>query len=88
MSDKNLNVRRYNMYPQKSFAGHVEAEVMQDGQIKYTIFPFPFDGSDARTIVLDPANPEDIRAIRQLHLQADVNDVLGADDDKLRKNIT
>jgi hypothetical protein len=67
---KNINARRYNMYPQKAFAGHVETEVMSDGRIKYTIFPFPFDGSDARTMILDPANPVDVRAMKQLHLQS------------------
>jgi hypothetical protein len=35
----NPHVRRYNMYPQKAFGGHIETKVLQDGRIKYTIFP-------------------------------------------------
>lgn len=68
----NPNQRRYNMYPQKMFGGHVETRVLQDGRIEYTLFPFPYDGSDKRVIVVDPANPEEMRAVRQLHLIPDV----------------
>lgn len=70
--EPNPNQRRYNMYPQKSFGGHVETKVLQDGRIKYTLFPFPFDGSDKRVIIVDPANPEEMRAIKQLHLIPDI----------------
>ena len=68
----NPNQRRYNMYPQKMFGGHVETRVLQDGRIEYTLFPFPYDGSDKRVIVVDPANPEEMRSVRQLHLIPDV----------------
>ena len=70
--EANPNQRRYNMYPQKSFGGHVETKVLPDGRIKYTLFPFPFDGSDKRVIIVDPANPEEMRAIKQLHLIPDI----------------
>ena len=68
VEDVNPNQRRYNMYPQKAFGGHVETRVLQDGRLQYTLFPFPFDGSDKRVIIVDPANPEEMRAVRQLHL--------------------
>jgi hypothetical protein len=68
----NPNQRRYNMYPQKAFGGHVETRVLQDGRIQYTLFPFPYDGSDKRVIIVDPANPEEMRAVRQLHLIPDI----------------
>jgi hypothetical protein len=61
-------VRRYNMFPQKTFAGHVETEVLKDGRIKYTLFPVPFDGEEPRTFILDPASESDMRAAKQLHL--------------------
>lgn len=70
--EANPNQRRYNMYPQKSFGGHVETKVLPDGRIKYTLFPFPFDGSDKRVIIVDPANPEEMRAVKQLHLIPDI----------------
>jgi len=70
--EPNPNQRRYNMYPQKSFGGHVETKVLPDGRIKYTLFPFPFDGSDKRVIIVDPANPEEMRAVKQLHLIPDI----------------
>jgi hypothetical protein len=60
------------MYPQKSFGGHVETKVLPDGRIKYTLFPFPFDGSDKRVLIVDPANPEEMRAVKQLHLIPDI----------------
>ena len=47
--EANPHLRRYNMYPQKSFGGHIETKVLPDGRIKYTFFPFPYDGSDKRT---------------------------------------
>jgi hypothetical protein len=68
----NPNQRRYNMYPQKMFGGHVETRVLQDGRIQYTLFPFPYDGSDKRVIIVDPANPEEMRAVKQLHLIPDI----------------
>ena len=68
----NPNQRRYNMYPQKAFGGHVETRVLQDGRIQYTLFPFTYDGSDKRVIIVDPANPEEMRAVRQLHLIPDI----------------
>jgi hypothetical protein len=68
----NPHVRRYNMYPQKAFGGHIETKVLPDGRIKYTIFPFPYDGSDQRTLIVDPANPEEMRAVKQLHLIPDI----------------
>jgi len=88
--EDNPNQRRYNMYPQKSFGGHVETKVLQDGRIKYTIFPFPFDGSDKRVIIVDPANPEEMRAVKQLHLIPDVKNDPGVgvyvfDADLLKK---
>lgn len=70
--EPNPNQRRYNMYPQKSFGGHVETKVLPDGRIKYMLFPFPFDGSDKRVIIVDPANPEEMRAVKQLHLIPDI----------------
>jgi hypothetical protein len=70
--EDNPHVRRYNMYPQKSFGGHIETKVLPDGRIKYTIFPFPYDGSDQRTLIVDPANPEEMRAVKQLHLIPDI----------------
>ncbi len=78
MSDRAPNTRRYNMFPQKSFGGHVETEIMADGKIKYTIFPFPFDGSDKRTMVIDPAHAEDMRAVKQLHLEPILKEDPGA----------
>ena len=68
----NPHVRRYNMYPQKAFGGHIETKVLPDGRIKYTIFPYPYDGSDQRTLIVDPANPEEMRAVKQLHLIPDI----------------
>jgi hypothetical protein len=73
----NPHVRRYNMYPQKAFGGHVETKVLQDGRIKYTIFPYPYDGSDKRTVIVDPANPEEMRAVKQLHLIPDIKNDSG-----------
>jgi hypothetical protein len=70
--DDNPHVRRYNMYPQKAFGGHVETKVLPDGRIKYIVFPYPYDGSDKRTIIVDPANPEEMRAVKQLHLIPDI----------------
>lgn len=70
--EPNPNQRRYNMYPQKMFGGHVETKVMTDGRIKYTIFPFPYDGSDKRVLIVDPANPEEMRQVKQLHLIPDL----------------
>jgi hypothetical protein len=70
--EANPNQRRYNMYPQKMFGGHVETKVLPDGRIKYTIFPFPYDGSDKRVVIVDPANPEEMRQIKQLHLIPDI----------------
>ena len=70
--EDNPHVRRYNMYPQKAFGGHIETKVLPDGRIKYTIFPYPYDGSDKRTLIVDPANPEEMRAVKQLHLIPDI----------------
>ena len=70
--EPNPNQRRYNMYPQKMFGGHVETKVLPDGRIKYIIFPFPYDGSDKRVVIVDPANPEEMRQIKQLHLIPDI----------------
>jgi hypothetical protein len=57
------------MFPQKTFAGHVETEVLTDGRIKYTLFPMPFDGAiEPRSFIADPANEVDMRAVKQLHL--------------------
>jgi hypothetical protein len=70
--EANPHVRRYNMYPQKAFGGHIETKVLPDGRIKYTIFPYPYDGSDQRTLIVDPANPEEMRAVKQLHLIPDI----------------
>jgi hypothetical protein len=70
--EANPHVRRYNMYPQKAFGGHIETKVLPDGRIKYTIFPYPYDGSDKRTLIVDPANPEEMRAVKQLHLIPDI----------------
>ena len=72
VEEANPHVRRYNMYPQKAFGGHVETKVLPDGRIKYTVFPYPYDGSDKRTIIVDPANPEEMRAVKQLHLIPDI----------------
>ena len=68
----NPHVRRYNRYPQKAFGGHIETKVLPDGRIKYTICPYPSDGSDKRTLIVDPANPEEMRAVKQLHLIPDI----------------
>lgn len=72
LEEDNPHVRRYNMYPQKAFGGHIETKVLPDGRIKYTIFPYPYDGSDKRTLIVDPANPEEMRAVKQLHLIPDI----------------
>jgi hypothetical protein len=72
LEEDNPHVRRYNMYPQKAFGGHIETKVLPDGRIKYTIFPYPYDGSDQRTLIVDPANPEEMRAVKQLHLIPDI----------------
>ena len=35
-------------------------------------FRIPYDGSDKRTLIVDPANPEEMRAVKQLHLIPDI----------------
>lgn len=65
-------VIRYGMYPNESYAGHAEARVLPDGCIHYTLFFEPFDGEE-RTLVIDPANPEHMRSLIQLHLQPELH---------------
>lgn len=60
-------VIRYGMYPHKEWAGHAEARVLKDGRIHYDLFFFPY-GSSPRELVVDPANVEHIRGLKQLHL--------------------
>jgi hypothetical protein len=72
LEEQNPHVRRYNMYPRKGLGGHIETKVLPDGRIKYTIFPYPYDVSDQRTIIVDPANPEEMLAVKQLHLIPDI----------------
>lgn len=58
--------RQYTMYPQKSYAGTVETEVMSDGCIKYYI---QLQGAGSPTeLVVDPADENQMRGVRQLHL--------------------
>lgn len=54
------------MYPQKTFGGYVETEVLQDGRIKYYIHMLGFD--EPNEVIFDPADEEQARGIRQLHL--------------------
>jgi hypothetical protein len=59
-------LRRYNMFPQKTYGGHVETEVLDDGRIRYRIFVV---GADApTTMVVDPLDENQMRGVRQLHL--------------------
>ena len=69
-----MTTRRYNMFPHKTYGGQVEAEVQTDGRIKYTLYPFPCESGDGRTLIIDPAHAEDQRAIRQLHLVETTSD--------------
>lgn len=64
-------VHRFGMYPQETFAGHAEARVLADGTVEYQLFFVPFDGQ-TRTLIVDPANEEEMRAVRQLHLRPEV----------------
>lgn len=58
--------RQYTMYPQKTYAGTVETEVLPDGCIKYLI---ELQGAQAPTeMVVDPADANHMRGVRQLHL--------------------
>jgi hypothetical protein len=58
--------RRYNMYPQKTYGGHVETQVLDDGRIKYYIY---LVGSDEpNTMVIDPLDENAMRGVRQLHM--------------------
>jgi len=63
-------IRRFNMFPYKTFGGQVVSEDLEDGRVRYTLFPFPADGDDSRTLIIDPKNVADQRAISQLHLVA------------------
>jgi type IV secretory pathway VirB9-like protein len=58
--------RRYNMYPQKTYGGHVETQVLDDGRIKYFIFLVGAD--EPSTMVVDPLDENAMRGVRQLHL--------------------
>lgn len=54
------------MYPQKTYGGRAETQVLDDGRVKYDIY---LEGSDKpNTIVVDPANENEMRGVRQLHL--------------------
>lgn len=58
--------RRYTMYPQKTFAGYVETEILADGKIQYFLF---FDGMvEPNEFTVDPADEDQMRAVRQLHM--------------------
>jgi hypothetical protein len=59
-------VRTYNMYPQKTYGGHVEARVMHDGRIHYSIYMLGTD--QACDLIVDPSNENEMRGVRQLHL--------------------
>lgn len=58
--------RRYTIYPQKTFGGYVETEIQNDGKIKYFLF---FDGmNEPNDFTVDPADEDQMRAVRQLHM--------------------
>lgn len=62
----NTNRRRYTMYPQKTFAGYVETESLENGYLKVYM---TLDGaSDANEILIDTNNANEMRAFSQLHL--------------------
>lgn len=58
--------RRYNMYPQKTYAGHVETEILDDGRIKYYIYMLGWD--QPNEVVVDPSDDNQMRGVRQMHL--------------------
>jgi len=59
-------VLEYNMFPQKTYGGNVKVRVLDDGRLCYTI---TMPGSDQTCeMVVDPADENDMRAVRQLHL--------------------
>lgn len=58
--------RQYTMYPQKTYGGYVETQVLEDGCIKYYIHLM---GSDRPNVmIVDPADENQLRGVRQLHL--------------------
>lgn len=58
--------RRYNMFPNKTYGGHVDTEILNDGRIKYFI---NITGQETpNEIVVDPSDENEMRAVRQLHL--------------------
>ena len=58
--------RRYNMYPQKTYAGHVETEILDDGRIKYYIYLLGWD--EPNELIVDPSDDNQMRGVRQMHL--------------------
>lgn len=59
---------RYNMFPQRTYAGYVETELLESGHIKYYIF---LDGCETSSeMIIDPRNENDVRSVKQLHMIA------------------
>jgi hypothetical protein len=54
------------MYPQKTYAGHVETEILEDGRIKYYIYMLGWDVPNE--LVVDPSDDNEMRGVRQMHL--------------------
>lgn len=56
------------MFPQRTYAGYVETEVLENGHVRYYIF---LDGRAAATeLTIDPTDSNAVRTVQQLHMLA------------------
>ena len=68
--------RRYNMFPNKTFGGHVDTEVLDDGRIRYYI---NVTGTESTSeLIVDPRDENEMRAVSQLHLVTKASDEEGS----------
>lgn len=54
------------MFPQHTFAGYTECEVLPDGKIKYSMFFVPSGGK--ASFIADPSNEEEMLGVQHLNL--------------------